>query len=238
MTPMDTLWLKLCVFYCVDMIRASGFRCQSVNPPMTTLSTRFAVTAISAWAWIAAALLLTTMGGMMWRPIHRKRDRRRTLHPRRGILLLQWLRLPNAPDEPPLAKMWSALPLLSMNLTVSREAKALLTLSWGATEARTWMAEMKPVGTLPEGRGKWYLWPWFEGPDGGVLRIPRQQCRTAAYGQNIMQVVLTLLAGVVIFLWACEMAGSKAGVLALAMWCFNPVALAYGHLIQTDPEAH
>jgi len=51
---------------------------------------------------------------------------------------------------------------------------------------------------------------------------------------RLMQAALTLLAGIVIFLWACELAGSTAGVLALAMWCFNPVALAHGHLIQTD----
>jgi hypothetical protein len=193
--------------------------------------------AISAWAWIAAALLLTMMGGMMWRPIHEESatgDEPCILAA--GYSYCNGYGFQMHPDEPPLAKMWSALPLLGMNLTVSREAKDLLALSWGATEARTWMAEMKPVGTLfPKGRDNWYFWPWYEGPElGGFFVFRDNNAERLLAAGRLMQVALTLLAGVVIFLWACEMAGSKAGVLALAMWCFNPVALAYGHLIQTD----
>ena len=52
-----------------------------------------------------------------------------------------------------------------------------------------------------------------------------------------MQVIIALTAGLLIFLWTRQLAGSAAGLMALGMWCFNPVVLAHGHLIQTDAGA-
>jgi 4-amino-4-deoxy-L-arabinose transferase-like glycosyltransferase len=52
---------------------------------------------------------------------------------------------------------------------------------------------------------------------------------------RLMQVAITLMTGLVIFAWARSLSNELGGLLALITWVFNPIALAYGHLILTDP---
>ena len=193
--------------------------------------------ATSRWVWIAVALLLATMAGLMWQPIHEESATvDEPLILAAGYTYCRGDGFRMHPDEPPLAKLWTAWPLLAMDVSISSDAENLLNGSAGFPQARTWSAAMKPVEAMfPAGRSNWYYWPWFEGELFGQLVV---------YGDNdadrllvtgrLMQVVLTLLTGVLLFLWANELAGTQAGLLALTMWCFNPVALAHGHLIQTD----
>ncbi len=44
-----------------------------------------------------------------------------------------------------------------------------------------------------------------------------------------------LATGLLVFLWARSLSNNTGGLLAMVAWCFNPLALAYGHLIITDP---
>jgi 4-amino-4-deoxy-L-arabinose transferase-like glycosyltransferase len=178
------------------------------------------------------------MGGLMWRPIHEESatsDEPWILAAGYTYCSGDGFRM--HPDEPPLAKMWSALPLLAMDISVSRETAALKDGSLVFRLARTWQTDMRPrQAVLPAGaQNNWYFWPWIEGERFGELFVYRDNDgeRLIVAGR-IMQTALTLLTGVLIFLWTIELAGATAGVLALAMWCFNPVALAHGHLIQTD----
>ncbi len=48
---------------------------------------------------------------------------------------------------------------------------------------------------------------------------------------------LSLLGGVVCFIWASELYGGAAGLTALTLWCFSPTVLAYGSLITPDLSA-
>jgi 4-amino-4-deoxy-L-arabinose transferase-like glycosyltransferase len=48
---------------------------------------------------------------------------------------------------------------------------------------------------------------------------------------------LSLLGGYVCWRWAAELYGPRAGLLALALWCFCPNVLAYGQLITSDAGA-
>ena len=57
------------------------------------------------------------------------------------------------------------------------------------------------------------------------------------FAGRLMQVVLTLLTGAVIFFWVRQLAGGEAAVFGAALWVFNPIPLAYGHLILTDMGA-
>ena len=50
-------------------------------------------------------------------------------------------------------------------------------------------------------------------------------------------IALSLLAGLLIFLWSTKLYGARAGLLSCALWCFCPNALAYGHLLTSDMGA-
>ena len=55
------------------------------------------------------------------------------------------------------------------------------------------------------------------------------------FAGRLVQVALTLLTGVIIFIWTRAAAKNDwVAVTALALWVFNPTALAYGHLTNTD----
>jgi len=120
--------------------------------------------AIPKHVWALAALFLVVMTGLMWQPIHEESatsDEAAILTA--GYSYGSGYGFRMHPDEPPLAKMWSALPLHLMDVSVSRGVDELLNFSSGHPLARTWMTEMKPVETLfPSGRNNWYAWPWFE----------------------------------------------------------------------------
>lgn len=47
----------------------------------------------------------------------------------------------------------------------------------------------------------------------------------------------SLLGGIISFLWARDLYGKTAGVLACALWCFSPNILAHASLITTDAHA-
>lgn len=49
-------------------------------------------------------------------------------------------------------------------------------------------------------------------------------------------VVIALLTGVAVGAWSYRLGGPTAAVVAVAFWVFNPVILAYGHLVLNDIE--
>lgn len=55
------------------------------------------------------------------------------------------------------------------------------------------------------------------------------------FAGRLVQVGLTLLTGLVIFAWVRRATGNdSAALMGLAVWAFNPTALAYGHMTNTD----
>jgi hypothetical protein len=52
-----------------------------------------------------------------------------------------------------------------------------------------------------------------------------------------MCIPFSVLAGVVIYLWATELYGRASGIAALVLWCSSPTVLAYGATISADVPA-
>lgn len=142
------------------------------------------------------------------------------------------------PEQPPLAKMISATPLWLMNVTVPPAARELLEHRHVSfTSTRAWSGPARPVKELfSQGPDTWYYWPYWEGDLMGQAFVygganDADKLLTAG---RWMQVLLTLITGAVIFLWLRELSGPAAAVFGVALWTFNPLALACGHLILTD----
>jgi hypothetical protein len=187
---------------------------------------------------ILVALLLVIMAGLMWQPIHEESataDEAWILGA--GYTYCKGMGFRMHPDEPPLAKIWSAVPLLFMPVQIPEESRSLFEGRTGYHLDRPWRGPFQESTQLfPAGRDNWYYWPWFEGDRFGQFFLyggenDADRLLTAA---RLMQVALALLTATVIFLWANQLAGAWAGLLGCALWVFNPVALAHGHIVQTD----
>lgn len=140
-------------------------------------------------------------------------------------------------EQPPLAKKWSALPLLFMDVELSKGSRAFLNPDVGFPVARTWRGEDRPAEELfLDTRNSWYAFPVQEAYALGnvFLYDGPNDPEKLLWAGRMMQVVLCLAVGLVIFLWTRQLAGFEAACLATAVWTFNPVALAYGHLVLTD----
>ena len=189
-------------------------------------------------ASIGVLLLAGTMMGLMWRPIHEESataDEPWILGA--GYTYCKGMGFRMHPDEPPLAKMWSALPLLFLPVQMPEESRSIFEGRAGYRLSRPWRGHLQDSKLLfPAGRDNWYFWPWIEGDRFGQFFLyggenDADRLLTAA---RLMQAVLAVLTAVVIFLWANHLAGPIAGLIGCALWVFNPVALAHGHIVQTD----
>lgn len=141
------------------------------------------------------------------------------------------------PEQPPLAKKLSALPLYFEEVKVSPHAQDLLDPRQGFEMTRNWRSEPQTAESLfPQGRNNWYFWPFTEGYALGNLLLfdSNNNAEQLLFRGRLIQGVLTLVTMVVIFLWARQLAGDKAAILAAGLWGFNPIVLASGHLIVTD----
>jgi tetratricopeptide (TPR) repeat protein len=140
-------------------------------------------------------------------------------------------------EAPPLAKFIAAAPLLAMDVKLPPAALELLNRKTRSPYTLSWSWEQRPVDELyPEGRESWYEVPFTDMVRFGWAFLyggANNADRLLAAGRW-MQVALTALTGVAIFLWLRQLAGATAGVLGVALWAFNPLALAYGHLVLTD----
>jgi 4-amino-4-deoxy-L-arabinose transferase-like glycosyltransferase len=188
--------------------------------------------------FVALLALLAAMVALMWQPM---REEAATfdepLFLAAGCTYLKGMGWHIDPEQPPLAKEWSALPLLFMDVKISERAGRYLDPQWGDPETRTWGDQRIPVQSLfPLGRDSWYFRPMAEGNAFGNLFLydGTNDAEKLLFAGRLMQVVLTLLTGAVIFFWVRQLAGGKAAVLGAALWVFNPIALAYGHLVLTD----
>ena len=166
-------------------------------------------------------------------------------------------------EHPPLGQMLMSVPLNFMDVKYSVPAEALLkgelsypwALSWagkvisvqnlipaGCTGRQVQLPPLGDVlvqwncpGRYPS--GSWY----YLGPGEGQLFGKYLVYDGTNNGDAMLlagravQIGITLLTGVVIFLWARKAAKVElAGLAALALWTFNPTALSYGHLTNTD----
>ena len=65
----------------------------------------------------------------------------------------------------------------------------------------------------------------------------REQLDTISFWARVPMIALTLALGVVIFLYARQLFGARAAVLAVALYSLEPTVLAHGRVVQTDIPA-
>jgi len=188
---------------------------------------------------ILATLLLVAMGLLMIGPVHQDSATvDETSFLSAGYSYMAGYRFYFDPESPPLSQLLVAMPLSSMDVRLSPTARSLVDRSAGYPWTVPWFGEPQAIqGLFPQGRDNWYFWPKPEaqifgqmlvygGDNDGDAMISRAR---------FVQVFVTLAVGVLIFFWVRRaVANELAALLALALWVFNPSALAYGHLIITD----
>ncbi len=191
--------------------------------------------------FVALLVLLAAMVVLMWQPMREEvATFDEPLFLGAGYTYLKGMGLHIDPEQPPLAKEWSALPLLFMDVKIFERAARYLDPQRGYPETRTWSDEHVSVQSLfPLGRDSWYFRPMSEGYMFGNLLLydGANDAEKLLFVGRLMQVILTLLTGAVIFFWVRQLAGGEAAIFGMVLWVFNPIALAYGHLVLTDMGA-
>ena len=117
------------------------------------------------------------------------------------------------PEHPPLLKDISAIPLVFLNLNFP-------------TQSQTWLQE----GSAPA----W--WVQFDLGTEFIYESSNNPLQIIHWARFPM-IILTLLFGLFIFKWAKELAGNKAALGVLIIYCFSPTILANGRLVTTDVGA-
>src|ERR1043166_1652992 len=174
-----------------------------------------------------------------------------------------WPTRMGADEHPPLGQMLEALPLTFMDVKYSPPALALLKGELGYSWTMSWAGRVISVRDLVpsgcEGRTvqlpplgdtmiqwhcpshypneSWYYVGAGEGQMFGKYLVydGLNDGDAMLFAGRIVQIVLTLLTGVVVFFWTRKATKvGQAGLVALAVWAFNPTALSYGHLTNTD----
>jgi len=110
-------------------------------------------------------------------------------------------------EHPPLIKMWAALPLL---LIQPNESPPTAEEKEGTFNGLTWSYEHR-------------FW-----------QSNHTQFETILFWTRAMMIVLTLALGVLIFFYARSLFGSRAGVIAVALFTLEPTVLAHGRIVHTD----
>lgn len=141
------------------------------------------------------------------------------------------------PEHPPLSQMLIAAPLLGMNLQLSPDAQSLLRRDAGYPWAVGWYGPVRPLQQVfPQGRNTWYFFSLPEGQIFGQMFVygSGNDSSTMLYRARLVQLLFALATGLLIFVWTWRVTNQPLpALLALALWVFNPNALAYGHLAST-----
>jgi hypothetical protein len=189
--------------------------------------------------YILAGVLLLAMAALMWGPARQDSATvDETTFLSAGYTYWTGHRYYMVAEHPPLSQMLPALPLLFMDLKYSPNAKALIEGRAGYPWTVPWFGPPQAVQQLfPRGRDNWYFLPLPESQLFGQMFVydGTNNGDEMMLAGRVVQMLLTLGVGALIFYWVRRVTtNDMAAFLALALWVFNPVTLAYGHLIITD----
>jgi len=192
---------------------------------------------LSPWCLVAALLMVMT--ALMLGPLREESATvDEALYVAAGYLYCTGYGYDFNPEHPPLALMASGLPLLWLKVNVPDFLQQLANLQLAAPRARPWKGweSGRAEEIYPGGRRSWYYWPYWEAGIFGQEFVYGgwNDAELLLWTARGAQVALTLLVGLAIALWLWKLAGREAAVLGTALWVFNPMALAYGHLVLTD----
>jgi 4-amino-4-deoxy-L-arabinose transferase-like glycosyltransferase len=116
------------------------------------------------------------------------------------------------PEHPPLVKLLSAIPLVFMDLKVPDDSKY-----WDRAE-------------------EFYYDSWLENRQYGEEFFYKigNDANKMLFLSRLGPIFLTLTLGVLIFFIVYKYWKEKAAIIALILYCFNPIVIAHGHLVTTD----
>jgi hypothetical protein len=213
--------------------------------------------------WLAA-LLLAVMGVLMIGASRQDSATvDETTHLAAGYSYWTGYRYRMAANHPALSQMLEATPLLAMDVNMPDIADAILKGQIGFPWMVPWGGPPQSIQPmLPAGcQGKYVKlpplgdvmvqwncpdkypidnWYYYAVPEclmfGKYLLYGGTNNGDAMlFAGRLVQVALTLLTGLVIFVWVRRASGSDyMASLGLALWAFNPTAIAYGHMTNTD----
>src|SRR6266404_2475004 len=188
--------------------------------------------------WLVVASVLVVTLGLMWGPM---RDETATVDETvflgAGYSYWHGHRYYLNVEHPPIMQLWSALPLQFLKVTPPPRVEAYFDGTSFSNLAYTWKYQPDPGEHLPSALVSSYHYPAVEAGFFGrqLLYGGQNDAEKLLFWGRFMQALVMLTTGWLVFLWARSLSNSTGGFLALAAWCFNPLALAYGHLIITDP---
>lgn len=114
------------------------------------------------------------------------------------------------PEHPPLIKDLAGLPLLFMDLNFD-------------TSLPFWTGELK---------NKWDDGQWASGRH--LLYEAGNNPDKIIFWSRFPIIILSIILGLFIFKWSKELAGTLAGLIALAFYAFDPNILGHNHFVTTD----
>lgn len=168
-----------------------------------------------------------------------------------GYAALRWHDFRVNPEHPPLLKVWAALPLLWQPVwpqaveSASPDAKnspslRSLQTAWSKAVADGSMQWLFAHHLLYAPRDEALLRLGVDGP----LQVPSTAKLTKAdfhndadrllFSARLPMALLGALLALLVFAWAREWYGTTGGLLALALFCFDPGFIAHGGLVTTD----
>lgn len=138
--------------------------------------------------------------------------------------------------HPILSQIIASFPMLFFDVHESPTATALMQGKAMVPYTPRWSGPIGSTRELFPGGPEFYQWALPETQLFGQMLVydPVNPAEPMLFWGRLTQVVLTIVAGLVVFAWARQLFGNNAGLMAAVMWAMNPIVLAYGHLILTD----
>jgi hypothetical protein len=130
------------------------------------------------------------------------------LHIYAGYSYLRWRDFRVNPEHPPLAKVLAALPLLALKVDPTSITRA----------ERDFVQQRKEYG--------WIL--------ADHLFMSNDDAESLFFYAKLVMIGLAATLGIFVFLWARALYGLAAGIVALAVYCFDPNVLAHSSIVHTD----
>lgn len=133
------------------------------------------------------------------------------IHLLSGYASLKWGDYRANPEHPPLAKLWTALPLLALDIKDPRPT----TLEWEI------IPDTGPHTT-------------HTGSVAAKLFFVDNDAEQLFFWAKLQVILMALLLGIFVYRWSKELFGIEAALAAIFLYCLDPNILAHSQIVHTD----